>query len=1351
MREIHRQLLIGNRTKIVDDLLVEDVLIELRSKFILDQEDCELIKSEKTNRQKAGKLLDLLPAKGFGAFEAFYESLFDKYPHLASLLKSGIGNEGIPEDHDSPFVVNNNVPSEGPMTEDHKALLESNRVAIVEDLLVDDVLSQLLSQFVFDDDDVELIRFEKTAKRRADKLLDILVKRGDSAFQHFLSALKDPYPHLAELLLAENQQERSRFPSVNADAQAIVESKLLAGGVPQQPQVFTERRRERNNLRTALRSLKNRDAWVVLHGMAGCGKTVLAADALRDALLLDTIFPGGVVWAEVGRVDRQRLLMKMQNLCMRLDKDKHSPKPQNLEEARERLRSLFSEQHPRALLVLDNLWSAHDARLFDIRARVLVTTRDVSIADCIEVTRCPVRVPDKFSSEQCMDIFSKWTNKHVTALPLEADKIIAECNGHPLMISIIGALLRDHPSRWVYYFTQLRKHKLDKFKATTYQYANPSEAIAISIDNLDKEIRKMFYDFVIFDSSIKVPISVFCLLWSEKDEVEVEDILADLVKKSLVNTTQGSDPNGESAGFGIPNIQFAYMLENCDDIEARHRRLVECYEAKCKGNFASLADDGYIYWNLVHHMLEAKLEGKAIQLLTNLAWVIRKLQVTGPADIIDDYIKVHKLIQEEEKDEFKNLNDFYNFVRTNAHIFASRPMPDVVQTALNESTNNDVYKQAKEEALKRSKKGKLYLDWCNKESLNAQSFETFETTFKPHGSGTIHCCVFSSDGKTILSSSSDGTAKVWDAMSGKLHHCLGGHDDVVICCAFNNDNTKVLTVSHDRSVKIWRLSGAQNELKLTYKDHKQDIHCAAFSPVGKEVISCSSDGAIRVWDCETGVTNAVCMGHLGVVRWCCFSSDGEKIASGSDDQTVKIWEATTRVCLITTDKHNDFVSYCCFSRDNSLVYASSSSYIWIWDSTSGEKTGCIDIKGHVLAFALSPAGDKLAVALSDAVVQLWDIDTKKQLNVYSGHKNWVHSVDFSLDGTQLVSGSADETVKVWPVDTTAFAKKVRLKKVFDVFFKDDQILIAIADNQNTVRIFTGLHGKESCSSEAFDAIITCLVFLLDGNRVAIGLEFGKIVILDVESGRSLRTLSGHSGRVYSLTKNNSGSILLSCSEDKTFMTWDAESGEALLSKEQRHEEDVTLASFIDQDRRIVTASKDGTVQVWDSALGSRLFTCVHESRSWVLACVVSPDDTKIVTSSVNSVVKAWDASTGRELFTLSPDRDVLRSLAVSDDNKIFASGSDDGTVEISSLVDGHKLASCTSHKGAWVTDIVFGKNSNQLVTVGNNVQWHQRDGKLLQQFFIKGSHLRRIKCSPDFKTFITVDNVGVLYILKVIA
>ena len=76
------------------------------------------------------------------------------------------------------------------------------------------------------------------------------------------------------------------------------------------------------------------------------------------------------------------------------------------------------------------------------------------------------------------------------------------------------------------------------------------------------------------------------------------------------------------------------------------------------GDFSSLDDDGYVFWNLVHHMLEANQQGEAMQLLTNLAWVTKKLEVCGPADIINDYIKINELVQKKEVDEhFTTLNN----------------------------------------------------------------------------------------------------------------------------------------------------------------------------------------------------------------------------------------------------------------------------------------------------------------------------------------------------------------------------------------------------------------------------------------------------------------------------------------------------------------------------------------------------------------------------------------------------------------------------------------------------------------------------------------------------------------------
>ena len=78
-------------------------------------------------------------------------------------------------------------------------------------------------------------------------------------------------------------------------------------------------------VRQLLWDLHTTDGWVVLYVIAGCGKSVLAAEALRDGNLLKEVFPGGVFWVDMGEgtatnINKAVLLMKMQNLILRLDK-----------------------------------------------------------------------------------------------------------------------------------------------------------------------------------------------------------------------------------------------------------------------------------------------------------------------------------------------------------------------------------------------------------------------------------------------------------------------------------------------------------------------------------------------------------------------------------------------------------------------------------------------------------------------------------------------------------------------------------------------------------------------------------------------------------------------------------------------------------------------------------------------------------------------------------------------------------------------------------------------------------------------------------------------------------------------
>ena len=109
MLEKHRHLLIKFRGEIVEDLLVDDVLPYLRSKFVLDSEDAEVIRKELTSRRQAEKLLDILSSKGYNTFDHFFTVLKEKYQHLAQLLSSDESSEDengfnhVTEGIDSPL------------------------------------------------------------------------------------------------------------------------------------------------------------------------------------------------------------------------------------------------------------------------------------------------------------------------------------------------------------------------------------------------------------------------------------------------------------------------------------------------------------------------------------------------------------------------------------------------------------------------------------------------------------------------------------------------------------------------------------------------------------------------------------------------------------------------------------------------------------------------------------------------------------------------------------------------------------------------------------------------------------------------------------------------------------------------------------------------------------------------------------------------------------------------------------------------------------------------------------------------------------------------------------------------
>jgi WD40 repeat protein len=69
--------------------------------------------------------------------------------------------------------------------------------------------------------------------------------------------------------------------------------------------------------------------------------------------------------------------------------------------------------------------------------------------------------------------------------------------------------------------------------------------------------------------------------------------------------------------------------------------------------------------------------------------------------------------------------------------------------------------------------------------------------------GSVRTAAFSADGQRVVTASSDGTARVWDASSGKSLATLSGHTKAVNAAAFSVDGQRVVTASSDGTARIW--------------------------------------------------------------------------------------------------------------------------------------------------------------------------------------------------------------------------------------------------------------------------------------------------------------------------------------------------------------------------------------------------------------------------------------------------------------------------------------------------------------------------------------------------------------------
>jgi WD40 repeat protein len=149
----------------------------------------------------------------------------------------------------------------------------------------------------------------------------------------------------------------------------------------------------------------------------------------------------------------------------------------------------------------------------------------------------------------------------------------------------------------------------------------------------------------------------------------------------------------------------------------------------------------------------------------------------------------------------------------------------------------------------------------------------------------VNSVVFSPDGQTIATASSDNTVKLW-SLKGKKIKSLIGHKAAVKSVVFSPDGQTIASASDDNTVKLWNRNG--KEIR-TLSGHKDWIWNVSFSPDGNTIATASKDSTVKLWTLE-GKQIKTLNGFGYSFTSVSFSPDGQMLATASKDRTVKLWQ-----------------------------------------------------------------------------------------------------------------------------------------------------------------------------------------------------------------------------------------------------------------------------------------------------------------------------------------------------------------------------------------------------------------------------------------------------------------------------
>ena len=393
----------------------------------------------------------------------------------------------------------------------------------------------------------------------------------------------------------------------------------------------------------------------------------------------------------------------------------------------------------------------------------------------------------------------------------------------------------------------------------------------------------------------------------------------------------------------------------------------------------------------------------------------------------------------------------------------------------------------------------------------------------------------------------------------------------------------------------------------------------------------------------------------------------------------------------------------------------------------------------VTSVGFSADGTRVVTGSEDNTARVWDATTGAPVTPALKHRDWVSSVGFSGDGTRVVTGSWDNTARVWDA-TTGAPVTPALKhegSVSSVGFSADGTLVATGSSDNTARVWDATTGAPVTPALKHGAWVNSVGFSADGTHVVTGSSDNTARVWDATSGAPVTPVLKHGGAVNSVGFSADGTHVVTGSWDNTARVWDARTG-APVTPALEHGDSVNSVGFSADGTRVVTGSGDTTARVWDATTGVPV-TPALKHGAWVNSVGFSADGTRVVTGSNDTTARVWDARTGAPVTPALEHGGSVTSVSFSADATRVVTGGYDATARVWDARTGAPVTPALEH-GALVKSVSFSVDGTRVVTGSGDTTarvWDARTGAPVTPALEHGALVKSVGFSADGTRVVT--------------